>query len=90
MTIGHVPLVASLLITVRFASGVQLSLMARPAASSWATVVIAAGAALAAQPFTFSVGSVPVIVGASTSFTVTDLLVLFEQLLASFTFNVTL
>src|SRR5438477_371160 len=43
--------------------------MLRPNASSWATVVAAAGAALVSQPSTVVVGMVPVIAGAVVSTT---------------------
>ena len=70
MVIGHVPLVASLLVTTKFASNVQLSDIATPNDSKAATVVTAAGAPAVLQPVMLLAVNVPVTVGAIASPTV--------------------
>ena len=68
ITTGQVPDEASLLVTTRFACGVQASLIVKPIVSSVATVVTAAGAALAEHPSTSETVIVPVITGGVLSF----------------------
>ena len=66
--IGHVPVaVPSELVTIKFASAVQLSEMLNPAASNAVTVVIADGAAVIEQPVVFEAVKVPVTTGAVVS-----------------------
>src|SRR5947207_504358 len=69
-TIGQLPLGASVELTVRLASLVQASLMATPRASSAATVVTGAGAALALHPSTVAGLKLPVMSGAVVSWIV--------------------
>ena len=69
ITNGQLPLGLSTDVTARLASLVHASLMLRPMASNAATVVAAAGAALALQPSTVVNAIDPVIVGAVVSLT---------------------
>ena len=67
----HVPLtVPSSLVTARSASAEQLSEIVRPFVRRYSSVFVA-GAAVTSQPVTVNAASVPVIAGASSSFTVT-------------------
>src|SRR5260370_4582141 len=67
MTSGQVPALLSVWATTRPALGVQLSLIVRPSAVSSATVVAAAGAALASQPWAVAGAIVPAMSGAVVS-----------------------
>ena len=69
ITNGQVPLGASRWLTTRFASLVHPSLMFNPKPSNCATVVAAAGAALASHPSMLLTAIVPVINGAVVSCT---------------------
>src|SRR5665811_1685968 len=63
ITIGHVPVLLSLLVTTSVASGVQASLIVKPIPSNAATVAAGAGAALILQPSMLVAAILPVIVG---------------------------
>ena len=63
ITIGHVPVLLSLLVTTSVASGVHASLIVKPIPSNAATVAAAAGAALILQPSMLVAAILPVIVG---------------------------
>ena len=63
------PVLASILVTVIFASDVQLSLIVKPKPSNPATVVTAGVASLALQPSTVVVAIVPLMTGTILSLT---------------------
>ena len=69
ITSGQLPAAASVDVTTKFAFAVHASLIVSPSASNPATVVNAAGAALASQPATVVTASEPVITGAVVSCT---------------------
>ena len=66
-TTGHVPVLASLLATVKSPSAVHASAIDNPNPSKPATVVSAAGASLAPQPSIVVSAIVPVTTGAVLS-----------------------
>src|SRR5258708_15929965 len=70
MTSGQVPALLSVWATTRPALGVQLSLIVRPSAVSSASVVAAAGVALALLPGVVAGALVPAMSGAVVSWTV--------------------
>ena len=87
--VGHLPLTASVLVTLRPASEVQLSSIAPKMASRPATVVSAAGTAVTSQPLIVLSLVVVAAVGTSVSFRVNVAESVAEQPLLSVTVTLT-
>src|SRR5438105_2794289 len=85
MTSGQVPALESEWLTTRLAAGVQVSAMVTPRATSSATVVAGAGAALRSHPCTVAGVRVPVMSGGVVSWMVIVWTVGLELLQASVT-----